>query len=131
MAGRFGRVYLGVTNGAAASPLPFVASWSLDASTPKIDVTSMGDTNVVNVAGLPSQSGSFGGFMDDTIATTYQAALDGLDRAFYLYPNLNVATTYFFGRVFVDASFSSAVDGAVEMSSDWAASTSVVKVPAS
>jgi hypothetical protein len=129
MAGRFGRVYLGVTTAAAASPLLNVASWTMSAATDKIDVTAMGDTGKVNVAGLPDYTGDFGGFMDDTVATTYQAAVDGLDRAFYLYPNLNVATNYFFGRVFVDASFNSTVGGAVEMTSSWAASTAIGHLP--
>lgn len=129
MAGRFGRVYLGVTTGAAASPLLNVASWSLSAATDKIDVTAMGDTGKVNVAGLPDYTGDVGGFMDDTTATTYQAAVDGLDRAFYLYPSLNVPTNYFFGRIFVDASFNSTVGGAVEMTGSWAASTAIGHLP--
>jgi hypothetical protein len=129
MAGRFGRVYLGVTNAAAASPVLSVASWSLSAATDKIDVTSMGDTGKTNVAGLPDYTGEFGGFADDTVAGTYTAAVDGLDRAFYLYPSLNTPGTYFFGRVFADASFNSTVGGAVEMTSSWAASTAIIRVP--
>lgn len=128
--GRFGRVYLGLADSSAtAEPLPFIATWSLSAATEKINVTALGDTTVVNVAGLPDASGEFGGFMDDTATPTYQMALDGLPRRFYLYPTLNTPTLYFFGTVFVDASFNAGVSGAAEMSATWAAATSIIKKP--
>jgi hypothetical protein len=127
--GRFGKLYVGATTAAAASPVPFVGSWSIDASTDKIDVTAMGDVNKVVVPGLPDFSGDIGGFFDDASNTLYDAAVDGLDRAFYLYPNTNVATNYWYGRIFIDASFSSSVDGAVEMTGSWAASGAISKKP--
>jgi hypothetical protein len=120
---------VGATTAAAASPVPFVGNWSLGAATDKIDVTAMGDTNKTVVAGLPDVSGEVGGFFDDTSNTLYDAAVDGLDRAMYLYPNTNVATNYWYGRVFIDASFSASVDGAVEMSGTWAASGAISKKP--
>jgi hypothetical protein len=127
--GRFGRIYVGATTAAAASPVPFVGSWSLSAATEKIDVTAMGDTGKVVVAGLPDQNGDISGFFDDASNTLYDAAVDGLDRAFYLYPNSALATNYWYGRIFVDASFSSSVAGAVEMSGTWAASGAIYKKP--
>lgn len=127
--GRFGRVYVGATNAAAASQVPFVGSWSLGAATDKTDVTAMGDTNKVVVQGLPDLSGDIGGFFDDTSNVLYDAAIDGLDRAFYLYPNVNVATNYWYGRIFIDASFSASVGGAVEMTGTWAASGVISKKP--
>jgi hypothetical protein len=123
--GRFGRLYLGTTTAAAASPVPFIGNWSLGASTDKIDVTSMGDANKVVVPGLPDASGEVGGFFDDTTNTLYACAIDGLDRAFYLYATSNNTANYWYGRVFVDASFSASVDGAVEMSGTWAAAGSI------
>ena len=120
--GRFGRVYVGATTAAAASPVPFIGSWTLGATTDKIDVTAMQDTNKVVVAGLPDASGEFGGFFDDASNNLYAAATDGLDRAFYLYATSNNTANYWYGRVFVDASFSASVDGAVEMTGTWAAS---------
>jgi hypothetical protein len=126
--GRFGRLYVGATTAAAASPVPFVGNWSLGAATDKIDVTAMLDTNKTVVAGLPDVSGEIGGFFDDTSNTLYDAAVDGLDRAMYLYPSA-LTTNYWYGRVFVDASFSASVDGAVEMSGTWAASGPISKKP--
>lgn len=127
--GRFGRVYLGTTQAAQASELPFVGNWSLNAETDFIDVTAMGDAGKVYVPGLPDQAGDLGGFMDDATQTLYVAAVDGLDRRFYLYPTVNVPTLYFFGTVFVSASFSAEKDGAAEFSGNWAAATTIFKKP--
>jgi hypothetical protein len=129
IAGRRGRVYLGIASDTAqAEPLPFVASYALNAETEKVDVTAMGDTNKVYVAGLPDASGEFSGFYDDSTAQTYTAAVDGLDRRFYLYPDTTSATKYFFGRIFVDFTINAEVDGAVELSASWAASTVISRV---
>ena len=123
--GRFGRLYLGTTTAALASSVPFIGNWSLAAATDKIDVTAMGDVNKVVVPGLPDASGEIGGFFDDTSNTLYTAAIDGLDRAMYLYATSNNTANYWYGRVFIDASFSAAVDGAVEMTGTWAASGAI------
>ena len=109
--------------------MPFIGSWSLSAATEKIDVTAMGDTGKVVVAGLPDTSGEMAGFMDDASNVFYDAAVDGLDRAFYLYPTVSVPTNYWYGRIFIDASFSSSVSGAVEMTGTWAASGAISKKP--
>lgn len=129
-AGRNGRVYMGIASGsAAAEPLPFQASWSINFQTEKTDVTAFGDTNKVYVAGLPDSSGEFGGFYDDATAQTYTAATDGLARKFYLYPDIvNTPTQYWFGTVFPDFSVNTTVSGAVEVSSSWSAASSILKV---
>jgi hypothetical protein len=123
--GRFGKIYVGTTTAAAASPVPFIGSWSLGAATDKIDVTAMGDVNKVVVPGLPDANGEFGGFFDDASNALYVAATDGLDRAFYLYATSNNTANYWYGRIFADASFSGSVDGAVEMTGTWAASGAI------
>ena len=124
--GRNGQVYMGVTNGAAASPMAFQASWSINMVTDKQDVTAFGDGNKVYVAGLPDSSGDFSGFWDDSTSQTYIAAVDGLARNFYLYPN---ATTdpniYWFGTVLPDFSADGAVAGPVNMKSSWNAASKV------
>lgn len=130
LAGRRGRVYMGIASDTAvAEPLPFQASYSVNFTTEKIDVTAMGDENMVYVAGLPDASGEFGGFFDDTTAQTYTAAVDGLPRKFYLYPDpVSKPLLYFFGTILPDMNLSSTVSGAVEMSASWAAGSSVKKV---
>jgi hypothetical protein len=129
IAGRRGRVYMGIVDDAAvATPLPFFASWSIDFATDKIEVTAMGDDNKVYVGGLPDASGMFAGFYDDATNQTYTAAVDGLARKFYLYPNATLATQYFFGTILPDFSVSAEVSGAVSVSAKWAASTKIAKV---
>jgi hypothetical protein len=129
IAGRRGRVYMGIASDTAqAEPLPFMASWSLSAESDKIEVTAMGDTNKVYVAGLPDASGEFSGFYDDSTNQTYLAAIDGLPRKFYLYPNTLLTTQYWFGTILPDFSANSEVSGAIEVSASWSAATPIQKV---
>jgi hypothetical protein len=128
IAGRRGRVYIGIASGAEASALPFVATWAINFNTDKVEVTTMDDTTKVYVAGLPDASGTFSGFYDDATSQTYTAATDGLARKFYVYPSLSTATQYWFGTVLPDFQVDSDVAGAVKMSASWAAATPVAKV---
>lgn len=127
--GRRGRIYLGIADDTAvATPLPFQAQWEINFATDKADVTCFEDNNKTYVAGLPDASGSFSGFYDDASAQTYTAATDGLPRRFYLYPNRSSASTYFFGTILPDFSVTSGVDGATQVSSSWAAASTIAKV---
>jgi hypothetical protein len=129
IAGRNGRIYMGIASDAAsAEPLPFFATWSMNFVSEKFDVTAMGDNNMTYVAGLPDASGEFGGFYDDATNQTYTAATDGLARKFYLYPNTNLVTQYWFGTVFPDFSVNGGVAGAVEVSASWSAASRIAKV---
>ena len=127
--GRNGRIYLGATNGAVATPLPFQASWTINQATARQDVTSFGDANLIYVAGLPDSSGDFGGFLDDSTSQTFVAALDGLSRTFYLYPDVSAYPNnwYWFGSILVDASADGAVGGPVNFKSTWSASSAIVR----
>ena len=127
--GRRGRVYLGVaSDSASAEPLPFYASWSISFATEKAEVTAFGDNNKVYVAGLPDASGEFSGFYDDATAQTYTAAVDGLPRKFYLYPNTLTNTPYFFGTILPDFSINAGVSGSVDVAASWNAASAVAKV---
>ena len=128
LAGRNGRVYIALTSGGTATPLNFVAKWSVNFKTNKIDVTAMGDTNHVYVNGLPDASGSFSGWYDDGTVQTYTAATDGVARAFYLYPSISNTGQYFWGTVLPDFNIESDVDGAIGMSADFAAASAIAKV---
>ena len=124
--GRNGQVYLSVTNGAAASPCAFQASWSIAMVTNKQDVTAFGDQNLVYVAGLPDSSGQFAGFWDDATSQTYIAATDGLPRNLYLYPDItNQPNIYWFGTVLPDFSADGAIASGVNVSSTWNAASRV------
>jgi hypothetical protein len=129
IAGRRGRIYLGIaSDSATAEPLPFFASWSISFETEKIDVTAMGDPGKTYVAGLPDASGEFEGFYDDASNQTYTAAVDGLPRKFYLYPNTSLTTQYFFGTILPDFSVNAEVNGAVEVSASWSSASQIAKV---
>ena len=124
--GRNGQVYIGVTSGAAASPVAFQASWSINMVTDKQDVTAFGDGNKVYVAGLPDSSGDFSGFMDDATSQTYIAATDGLARNFYLYPDAtNDPSVYWFGTILPDFSADGAIGSAVNVKATWNAASRV------
>ena len=128
IAGRNGRVYIGIASGGTAEPLPFQASWSLSAAVDKIDVTAMGDSNKVYVSGLADASGDFAGFYDDATAQTYTAATDGVARKFYLYPSTLNTGQYWFGTVLPDFTVNSTVDGAVQVSCSLNAASTIAKV---
>lgn len=126
--GRNARVYMSITSGGTAEPIPFLASWSLQAATDKQDVTAFGDGNKVYVAGLPDASGEFSGFYDDATAQTYTAAVDGVARKFYLYPSTSNNSQYWFGTILPDFSANAGVAGATEISASWNAASAINKV---
>lgn len=124
--GRNAQIYLGVTSGAAASPLPMQAAWSINMNVDKSDVTAFGDANKIYVSGLPDSSGDFSGFMDDATSQTYIAATDGLPRNLYLYPSITAdPLTYWFGTVLPDFSADGSVSGPVNFKSSWNAASKV------
>jgi hypothetical protein len=126
--GRKGRFYFDPAGGGAASPLPFVAKWTLQQATDKAEVTAMGDTNKIYVSGMPDASGSVSGFYDDSTAQTYTAAIDGLARKFYLYPSILTNTQYWFGTAIFDITVAGGVDGPVTFDASWSAASDVAKV---
>ena len=126
--GRNGRLLAAVASGGTAEPIAFLKTFSISFATDNVDVTAFGDTNKVSVAGLPDSSGSYDGFYDTDTAQLFTAATDGVARKFYLYPDYSDTTEYFFGTAIFDFSVSQAVDGAIGISGDWQAASSVSKV---
>lgn len=126
-AGRNASIYMALASGGTAEPLAFQASWSINFTTNKIDVTAFGDSGKVTVAGLPEQTGQFAGFYDDASVQTYTAATDGLARKFYLYPNTLTNTQYWFGTINPDFTANTTVDGAIEVSASWSAASPIIK----
>jgi hypothetical protein len=124
----------GVSGTQVASPLAFVSDWTINFSVAKVDVTALGDTNLVWVAGLPDASGDFTGFFDTATAQTYIAAVDGLSRNFYMYPSLLGVEganpgQYFFGTILPDFSTAGGVASAVTFKSTWNAASQVQRYP--
>jgi hypothetical protein len=127
--GRNGIVYIGVNNGDAASPTMYLSDWTINFTVAKVDVTAMGDQNLIWTAGLPDSSGDFTGFYDTGSAQTYLAAQDGLPRNFYLYPTINQTTQYMFGQILPDYSLTGAVTAAVTLKSTWNAASRIQRYP--
>ena len=127
IAGRRGRVYLGVTTGAAASPLTAVATWSIDQTQDTIDVTSMGDSTKQYVADLPDASGSWTGFYDDSVGEVLVAATDGLSRKWYCYQDLSGSgTKYWYGEIVIEGlTQGGGIGAAVTQDVTWKAASSI------
>lgn len=120
---------MAIASGGTAEPIAFVKSFSFNANTDKTDVTAFGDAGKVYVAGLPDSSGQFTFWYDDATAQTYTAAVDGIARKVYIYPDVtNTPGQYWFGTVFPDFAINSAVDGAIDGTCSWNAASTISKV---
>lgn len=126
--GRNGRLYVSLASTSTnAEPVAFLTKWELDATVAKVDVTAFGDTNVVKLAGLPDQSGTFDGWYDNATAQVYTAATDGTARRLYLYPDIT-GTQYWFGTAIFDMKIVTDVNSAVSISGTFDASSPIAKV---
>jgi hypothetical protein len=119
---------MNLTSAGTAEPVAFLRDWSIGFATDNVDVTAFGDTNKTYVAGLPDATGSFAGWYDDATVQMYTAAVDGVARKFYLYPDTGSVGIYWFGTALFDFNVSAAVDGAVSISGDWNAASAGAKV---
>lgn len=129
--GRNGRLYVGIASAtAAAEPLVNMKKWSSNFTTDRVDCTAFGDTNKVYVAGLADASGDFDGYWDDVSLQTYTAAIDGIARRTYFYPDVtNVPGTYWYGTCFLDFTIDVPVDGVIAAKVTWSPATPIVHVP--
>jgi hypothetical protein len=111
--------------------MAYLSAWSMNFTVAKVDVTAMGDPNLIWVSGLPDASGDFTGFYDTATAQTYVGATDGLPRNFYLYPTALPAQLpqYFFGLILPDYSITGGVTAAVSLKSTWNAASPVRRYP--
>lgn len=126
--GQRGRFYVGIASGGTAEPIPGLNAWSINGAFDKIEVTAFESTTKEWVVGKSDASGTYGGFMDLATQQLWTAATDGVARKFYLYPDINQNTTYWYGTGFFDASFSGGTDQAVQVTGNWAAATSITRV---
>lgn len=128
--GRNSRLYVDLAGGGNASPVPFLNGVDLSFVTDQQDVTAFGDTTKVYVAGLPDASGSYNGWFDDSTDQLFDAALDGVARKTYFYPDIsNSPTVYFFGTAFYDFAMSTGVADAISISGSITAGSAFQKMP--
>ena len=119
--GRNGLIYLSVHNGDAASPLTYLNSWAITWTPETSDITTLADTQHVHVDELPDVAGTFTGFLDDATSQTYIAAVDGLPRSMFLYPDSTNMSRYFSGPVLADLAVSGSASAAVSITVNWVA----------
>ena len=125
--GKSGSLYVNLTSAGTAQAVAFLTNWTLDFSVDFVDVTALGDTNKIYVAGLPDTQGSYQGWFDDATQQLYGAAADGVARKFYLYPNTGTAQ-YWFGTGLFDFSVTGGVSEAAAISGNMRAASTVSKV---
>jgi len=128
MSGQKGALYVAVASGGTAERITFLTQWALNFATDKTDVTSFDDFNKTYISGKPDASGTFSGWYDNSTAQTYTAAVDGVARKFYLYPDRDVNTQYWFGTGLFDFNATGQQDGAVAITGAFAAASLVSKV---
>ena len=119
--GRNGLIYLSVHNGDAASPLTYLNSWAVSWAGSTSDITTLADAQHVYVDELPDVAGTFTGFLDDATSQTYLAAVDGLPRSMFLYPDSTNMSRYFSGPVLADLAVSGSAAAAVSIAVNWVA----------
>lgn len=127
IAGRNGRLYVGITATGTAEPIAYLSKWALKFNSDKFDVTAFGDPNKSYVAGLPDCQGTYSGFYDTATAQLYTAATDGVARKFYLYPDTTTVSQFWSGTAFFDFNIDGAIDGSVNIDGSFAAATGVTK----
>ena len=129
IAGRNARLYLAIASNGSAEPIASINKFTLSGQTAQFDVTCFGDTNIVNVSGLPSASGSFSGVFDTTVLPTYLAGKDGQPRKIYFYwDTVGDPTHYFMTTGTLDFSSDFDVSSAAGTSGNWSAATDFIKV---
>lgn len=126
--GKDGRLYVALTSGGQAEPIAYLNQWSFDKATDRVDVTAFGDGNKVYVAGLADAQGTFSGFWDSAGGDLYEAASDGVERKFYLYPSRAQDGGYYFsGTALFDISYAGGASDAVTVSGSWAATSDIIR----
>ena len=126
--GRNGRFYADVSAAAngSAQPVSNLNSFSVNQTSDRTEVSSFGDQSKVYIQGLRDAQGDISGYWDADGALTRYVA-DGVARKFYIYPQGGAAHvgTYWFGTGVFDLTTTQTVNGSVEVSGSWAASTPV------
>lgn len=118
----------------SGSSLVYISDYNIDQAQEQIEVSAFGDTTKTYVRGLQDASGSLNGFLDDSSLDIYTVG-DGEARSFYLYIDSNRpdpvdsgGAGYWFGMGTFDVSTSAQVNGAVQLSLNWAAASSITRL---
>ena len=117
------QLYCSTTAAGAAVPVIGITNWTFDASTDKSEATGSGDTNKIQVSGLPNANGTFAFNWDDTDDTLFDAADGGEACRMYLYKDAaNAPTIYRYGSAYIDIADDVPFAGTVAGSGSFSAS---------
>jgi hypothetical protein len=111
---------MSVHNGDPASLLAYLNTWAVSFTRSVFDATALTDTQRKWATGVRDVTGSFTGFMDDATSQTYLAAVDGLPRNMYLYPDAANMGQYISGSVLPDLAVTGGTAEAVAITVNWA-----------
>jgi hypothetical protein len=116
---RTGKILLDASAGAAAAatPLSFIGSWSIDAAQPDfVDVTALGDTTKQYVQGLVDNfTVTMDGFYNLSSTASFTQIADASARKTYVYPDFtNQVGTYWFGTVAYGGNVTGGVSDAIK-----------------
>lgn len=100
------------------------ATWDLDKSAGRVDVTSFGDANLSYVQGLPDVKGTIAAFWDNSDTSLLAASEAAGAATLALYPSTLVSGAYHYGPAFIDYKMSVDVKGAVKLTGSFVASGS-------
>ena len=97
-------------------------NWTLSYKPAMLDVTAFGDANKAVIPDLPSITGSFAGFWDDTEDSPFTSAVATTGAFIYCYPDAtNSPTKYAYGPIYATADVGVPVAGAVTVSGTFEA----------
>lgn len=118
-----GQVLIDPAGGSTYVAIAALNRWTLDMSRDRVDVTAFQDTNKQYVQGLPDIKGTIGGWWDPTTTPTevFDVAMGDVAVGLKLVPSTLVATAFFSGLAYLDASIDVAANGAIAISGSWAA----------
>lgn len=127
--GRNARLFVDLTGSAAATIVPFIADAKIDTATARTDATAWGDTNMIELAGLPDFKGTYSGFADRESAQLYTAAVDGVPRFSIFYPDyVNKPSSYIYGLCFFDQSLELSVKDSAKITGAFSAGGSMTRI---
>lgn len=129
LAGKNGQLYVDLTGSGSAQPVAFIKSFDFSQVQTSYEATAFGDANKTYVVGLPDAQIKFDGYYDDATVQTYTAALDGVARKSYLYPNAKgTPGQYWYGTAFYDFDVNVSVDDVAKITGTAVAASAWAKV---
>lgn len=123
MYGSHGEILADPTGAVPGVPVAIASmnAWTLSMARDKADVTAFGDTNKVYVQGLPDLKGTLGGWFDSDESTLFEIAMGTVAALLKLVPSSLVATFFWSGLAWLDASIDVKATGAVSVSGNFVA----------